>query len=95
MRQKITQLQDMARDMVGDSGTPNLFFVTEEGVVTTVTRNLDLARQAWRLLPRNRESAIEDRQTGVLCSVEQGEDGRWFAYDDTELWKRLRRARSA
>lgn len=75
--QKIDVLETMARDMVGDGKSPNLFFVTDQGVVTLVARNGDDAYTAWsRLATRSPrvECALEDRQTGVLASIEPETD---------------------
>jgi hypothetical protein len=38
---KVPELEALARDRVGDGGSPALFFVTDAGVVVTVTRDFD------------------------------------------------------
>lgn len=69
---KTPALQSLASDMVGDGKSPNLYFVTDGGVTVTVTRNRELALREWRELAKRFprvECALEDRKTGVLCSV--------------------------
>jgi hypothetical protein len=70
---KIEALENLARTMVGDGRNPDLFFVTDQGVVVTITRDKDVAYDHWRQLaarsPRL-ECALENRQFGVLASVE-------------------------
>lgn len=83
MKYKVARLETMARELIGDGRKPNLYFVTDEGAVVTVTRDLKVAyihwcRLAWPagygVLPL-KESALEDRRVGVLCSVEPEHDG--------------------
>lgn len=72
MPNRIKALEILARDMVGDGKKPDLYFVTDRGVVVAIETDLDAAAQRWRDLaarsPRV-ESALEDRLTGVLASV--------------------------
>jgi hypothetical protein len=75
---KIKRFEAMARDMVGDGKKPNIFFVTYEGVVVTITRDLHVAYNHWHQLASRapfKECALEDRRHGVLASVEPVEDG--------------------
>lgn len=85
MPRRIPALESMARDMVGDSGTPDLFFVTDRGVVVMVARSFPAAHREWSRLAQRRdmgtgdprgllESALENRRTGVLASVEPESD---------------------
>jgi len=53
MKQKIEALEQLARDTVGDGKSPNLFFVSIEGVIITVTRSFNVAYAEWKDLPRN------------------------------------------
>lgn len=73
--------------MVGDGKTPNLFFVTRQGVVVTVTRRFPIAYAEWCTLPRTEESAVEDRQNGTLCSVAPDHDysSRLIEIDDSAM----------
>lgn len=82
--QKIEQLEATARDMVGDGGTPNLFFVTLHGTVIMIARDGEAAHDYWvSLTRRNRcECALEDRQNGVICMAGTDEAGRWEYFDD-------------
>lgn len=86
-------LDALASDMVGDGGSPNVFFVTDGGHVVTVTTDRSAAWAQWRRLADRlplRECALEDRQTGVLASVEPAEDGSDVLVrddgDDGEEW---------
>lgn len=82
---RVEQLEKLARDVVGDSGSPNLYFVSDAKGVIMVTKDLDAAHEAWRNLPRNKESSLEDRKTGVLASTEPVDDtpgARLVTYDD-------------
>lgn len=88
----IPELQKLASELVGDSKTPNLFFVTCEGVVVTVSRDLSTAHRHWRQLaaitPRV-ECALEDRHTGVLADISPESDApgsRLIKRDDTHLF---------
>jgi hypothetical protein len=81
------RLNQLASELVGDGKSPNLYFVTDGGSVLTVTLDGRLAYQHWRALAARRprvDCALEDRETGVLCSVEPAEDsgGRRVVHDD-------------
>lgn len=70
---KINELEALASNLIGDGQSPNLYFVTDQGVVVTVTRSLEVAHAEWKELARRLprvECALEDRKTGVLASVE-------------------------
>lgn len=74
---KVAELETLARDMVGDDSTPDLFFVTDRGAVVTVSRDFGTAYRHWRTLAQRSprlESALENRRTGVLASVEPDSD---------------------
>jgi hypothetical protein len=92
--QKIEQLQTLARDMVGDDGKPDLFFVTDQGIVVTISRDFDTAHKHWEELARRSprvECALENRRTGVLASVEPDSDepgARLEVRDDTHWLRR-------
>ena len=63
--------------MIGDGKSPNLFFVTENGVTVTITRNYAAAYFEWRNLAWNYpriECALEDRKFGVIASQEPESD---------------------
>ncbi len=85
--QKVVMLENFARDTIGDNRKPDLFFVTDRGVVVTVTQNAQIAYDHWKQLadrsPRV-ESKLENRQYGVLCSIEPCEDNetRLEIHDD-------------
>lgn len=86
---KIEQLEELARTMVGDGKAPNLYFVTVDGVVVTVTRDLSVAKSEWRRNVHNDRFTpcdIEDRRQGVVCSHEKDEEtSRWITTDDSNL----------
>jgi hypothetical protein len=77
------RLNQLASELVGDGKSPNLYFVTEAGRVLTVTTDGRTAYLQWRALANRRiECGLEDREHGVVCSVEPGETGRLQRHDD-------------
>ena len=72
---KVPELNALATEMVGDCKLPNVFFVTVKGNVIMVTTAGWKAHKFWLDLPHSVETALEDRQNGVLCSNEPEEDG--------------------
>ena len=91
---KIAALEALAREIVGDGKGPDLFFVTDQGVVVTITRDYELGYRQWQELSRRSprvESALENRQFGVLCSVapESDEPGaRLIVLDDSAMFRK-------
>ena len=88
---RITEMEALARDMVGDGKMPNVYFVSEfskgkdgPGLVM-ISRDLNAAYTFWQSLPRTFETTLEDRLTGVLASTEPIEDGSKIlrTWDDT------------
>jgi hypothetical protein len=80
---EIKQMQEMARDMVGDGKEPNVFFISQEGVICTVTTHAMIAYDHWKALPRHKESAFEDRLYGVICTTESQEGtNRLIVHDE-------------
>lgn len=75
---KIKQLEELARDTVGDGTAPDLYFVTDRGTVVTVTRSLVLAYRHFRELARRDfprlACALENRTYGVLASLDTDEE---------------------
>jgi len=96
---KIKELNALAAEMVGDDKSPNLYFVTQKGDVVTVTRHFEKAHQEWlRLVYQHIESVLEDRQTGIICSVgmeprynDEADDftgpEAWTVRDDSVMFK--------
>lgn len=89
MKQKIPSLQILDSQMIGDGQMPNLFFVSEQGVIVTVTCDFSTAYSAWNKLatqtPRI-ECALEDRVNGTIADVGPSEDeptGKLFRRDDS------------
>jgi hypothetical protein len=83
MMSAFERLEQLATELVGDGKSPNLYFVTWNDRVQTVTLDRRLAYQQWCVLATRAEvCALEDREAGVLCSVEVGEDGRLVRTDD-------------
>lgn len=93
MNRKIPELERFAKLAIGDGMPPNLYFVTDEGVIVTITRSRELAYRHWRELSKRRpmvESAMEDRLNGVLASVEPESDepnARLVVSDDVPTMK--------
>lgn len=70
-------LNQMARDMVGDGERPDVFFVSINGNVTTVTSSFRTAYEEWLRVSRTKkvETSLEDRVFGVIASVEPEDEG--------------------
>lgn len=95
---RIKQLDALATEMVGDGKKPNVFFVTQGGKVTTITRHFEVAHREWLKFAMQRvESMLEDRQTGVIASAgiepvfdhDANDTGReaWQVRDDSILFE--------
>lgn len=89
---KVKELEQLARDMVGDGKRPNLFFVSTlaDGIVL-ISRSFETAYEFWRGLPRDTETALEDRQYGVICDTSPEEDGgnRLRTWNDSAGFRQL------
>lgn len=85
LSQKITALEELASELIGDGATPNVFFVSmaERGVIMLTTDG-EAAHNFWGALPRNVETSLEDRHNGTVASTEPVEDGSKVmrTYDD-------------
>ena len=89
MKTKIKELQTLSADMIGDGKSPNLFFVNDQGVTVTITRDFDIAYAEWRKLAyfsSGQECALEDRKFGCIASVERGENNRKDIIDDSRVF---------
>lgn len=89
---RIEKLEKFISESVGDGKAPNLFFVSVEGVNVLISRDFDVAYHEWLQLamPKNKETALEDRQTGVIASVEPESDdpgARLIKIDDSRTFK--------
>lgn len=82
-------LNDLPVNMVGDGGSPNVFFVSLEGNVLLISLDFNVSYHFWRLISskRDKDTTLEDRQHGVLASVEPEEEGsdKLIRIDDTEM----------
>jgi len=79
--------------MVGDGGSPNVFFVTRQGDVLLISLDFDAAYSFWKSISRNMEyeTGLEDRQYGTLAAVEprdDADDAPLIRYDDTHMLRR-------
>lgn len=88
-RDRLEVLEKLARELVGDGKSPNLFFVSCEGNIILISRDFDVAYEKWlqHADQRDHESALEDRQTGVIASVEPESDepgADLVVHDDAE-----------
>lgn len=75
MVMKVDQLNTLAKAMVGDSQTPNVFFVSVGVNTQLITTDFNQAYLFWKGLSRTQrtqEPALADRIYGVICSVEKG-----------------------
>ena len=61
---RVALLEQMARDLVGDGKSPNLYFVVQSSNVVCVTPNKDIARAVANALGEAQRVIIEDRRTG-------------------------------
>lgn len=90
---KIAILEALASSTIGDGKSPDLFFVTDQGVCVTVTRSFETAYEQWKALSRRyprTECALENRTVGVLASMEPESEepgARLEIRDDTRMLK--------
>ena len=75
-KHKFPQLNKLASEMIGDGKTPNLFFVSYEGNIITVSISFHYAYEHWKTLAnmKDKECSLEDRKHGTIASIEQSED---------------------
>ena len=98
MPKKIEALETLARTMIGDGQTPDLFFVTDEGAVVLIETSALRAYGRWRDLAQRsprKECALENRTFGVIASVEprdDTEDAPLIVCDDYRMFSKSRRA---
>lgn len=88
MKKKIRELEELATNTVGDGKSPNLFFVSQEGAIITVTRSFATAYNEWKALNPRIVSALEDRLWGVICITDHDEENGNALYrrDDSRLF---------
>lgn len=74
---RIEELESLARVMVGDGKSPNVYFVGVEGNLLMITLDVVSAYRFWQSLAHGQrvETSLEDRKIGVIASVEPEEDG--------------------
>lgn len=93
---KIPFLEEIATRAIGDGQSPNLFFVSmdREGVMM-ISRDFYHAYSYWKGLPKNIETALEDRLWGVICSTEPKSetDPTLVTYDDSDRFLTLQGSR--
>jgi hypothetical protein len=87
-RDRLEFLEKLARDLVGDGKEPNLFFVSSNGNIILISRDFEAAYRKYREHARTRdhETALEDRKTGVIASVEpvsDEPDAKLIEHDDS------------
>src|SRR5208283_447941 len=92
-KQKIAVFENMAREMVGDGKSPNLYFVGVKSVIVTVTRDFKTAYNQWQEMGTSQETSLEDRKTGTICTVQPKEDNSTVleVIDDSYTFKEYRR----
>lgn len=91
--EKIKELEAIAREMVGDGQSPNLFFVSRKGIIEMVTGDFQAAYKFWKNLPRDVETMLEDRKWGVIADTSPEEENsiKLVTWDDSKFflkWKR-------
>lgn len=92
----VQELQALPVDMVGDGKTPDVFFVSQQGIIVLITTEYELAHSYWAAISRNRdvETALENRTFGVIASVgpeDDEDDAKLVLTDDDFLYKRYGR----
>lgn len=73
------RLNQLAAELISDGKSPNLYFVSEAGTVVTITTDRRIAYLHWRRLADedpDRVCTLEDREHGMLASIEPNEDGQ-------------------
>jgi hypothetical protein len=86
-------LEELARTMVGDGKSPDLFFVTVGGNVVMISREYRPAYACWKRHASASplyECALENRQIGVIASVqpEEDDDKRLEVIDDSYTFRK-------
>lgn len=88
---KIKALERYASEKIGDGKSPNLYFVSEQGMgVVLITRFFDVAYDYWNKLSRVKETSLEDRKFGVICSTEKAKNGP-ILHETTDLSEMFRK----
>ena len=86
---QVHQLNELARSMVGDGQSPEVFFVSVLGNVVMATTDPHAAYSCWRGYP-NAETSLESRKFGVICDCTYNkEEGCWESTDDFHLVVRV------
>lgn len=81
---KVKAMERYATERVGDGKTPNLYFVSQEGMgVVLISRFFDAAYTFWKTLPKLKTTSLEDRKFGVICSTERRSKGL-YAYETVD-----------
>ena len=58
--------ESMARELVGDGKSPNLYFVSLSGKIQMAASRLDIAQRVAEALGESSPVVLEDRKTGVV-----------------------------
>ncbi len=76
---RLQALESLASKLIGDGKSPNVFFVTVEGRVVSITQDLEVAKRAWEgfAASMNIETSVEDRLVGVLASITPDPEGEY------------------
>lgn len=85
MVKKVKALQELARKMVGDGKSPNLFFVSVEGVIVHIGRTPTNAYDYWSAVsrnPDNKNTALEDRKHGTIADKQKDRKDGTVIIDD-------------
>ena len=86
-------LQTLKAQLVGDGQSPDLFFVTREGSVVTITRDFQTALHDWQRLANSLPRiacALEDRLFGCIASVAgPSQDGERLMTDESGMFLQM------
>lgn len=88
------ELEEIARNIIGDGKSPDVFFVSVNGKVKHVSLDFKTAYSLWKdeTSAAVCETALENRQYGVIACLEPEYDNkpnsRLVVIDDSETYRR-------
>jgi len=94
-QKRIPEFERLATEMVGDDKTPDVFFVSVQGVCVLITTDFTAAYGYWESIshePYTKETALENR-SGTVASIapKDDDDNTLVKRDDGHRYKSKRR----